>query len=299
MIKRPMKAPGEPITDEQLQQIKYPVYGSAKLDGFRATVWDKVYTSSMKLLPNLYVQNCLSNGDYNGLDGELIVGRYNDPNAFNNTTGPLRRRDGEPDFTFYVFDDFTHPTFTYATRWLMANDFSLPRVVILEQRKLNSPQEVIDFEIECLTRGFEGAMIRSPDAPYKEGRATFREQYIFKRKPTEDAEGIVIDFEEQMENCNEATTNEMGLTRRASNKENLKPKGTLGKFILKSDKWSETFGCGTGKGLTNELRQEIWNNKWKYLGKVVTFKYQPYGSIDKPRLPIYKGFRAPEDITKY
>ena len=151
MIKRPMKAPGEPITDEQLEQIKYPVYGSAKLDGFRAMVWDKVYTSSMKLLPNLYVQRSLSNGDYNGLDGELIVGSYNDPNTFNNTTGPLRRRDGEPDFTFYVFDDFTYPTFTYATRWLIANDFSLPRVVILEQRKLNSPQEVIVFEIECLT----------------------------------------------------------------------------------------------------------------------------------------------------
>jgi len=27
------------------------------------------------------------------------------------------------------------------------------------------------------------------------------------------------------------------------------------------------------------------------MGKIITFKYQLYGTKDKPRMPIFKGFR--------
>ena len=100
-----------------------------------------------------------------------------------------------------------------------------------------------------------------------------------------------------MENTNKKTINSLGLSSRSSHKENLIGKDTLGKFILKCSKWKEPFGCGTGKGLTDKLRKEIWRNKNKYEGMVVTFKYQKYGSIDAPRMPIFLRFRPEWDIA--
>lgn len=52
------------------------------------------------------------------------------------------------------------------------------------------------------------------------------------------------------------------------------------------------------KAPTEALRKDIWDNKEKYLNQIVTIKYQAYGSLEKPRLPIFKGFRPEWDITK-
>lgn len=302
MIRKPMKAPTEPISDEDLFTINYPVYGSPKLDGFRAMKSGIVLTSSLKPLPNLFVQNELSDPSLDGLDGELVVGlpysAFDGDDVFNRTSGALRRKDGEPDFTFFVFDTFEEPDRDYDYR-RPVNSLH-PRVVILEQVLLFSAQEVIEYETKMLDAGYEGIMIRHPFAPYKFGRATAKEQYIFKRKPFADAEATIIGFEEQMENTNEATVSELGRTKRSSHAAGKVPKGTLGKFNLKCDLFTEEFDCGTGKGLNDVLRQKIWNNQEKYLGKTITFKYQKYGSTpEAPRLPIYKGFRDDWDMTSY
>ena len=132
-------------------------------------------------------------------------------------------------------------------------------------------------------------MIRSLTGKYKEGRCTFREMNIFKRKPFVDTEGIIIGFTEQQTNLNPAFENEMGLTKRATNKENLVGAGTLGNFIIQSLEWPQTFFCGGGK-LTHSERKAIWENRESFLGKAITFKYQAYGSIDAPRTPIFLRF---------
>lgn len=305
--KRPLKFPGTPITDDQLDNIQYPVCGSPKLDGIRALcTGESVLSSSLKSIGNRYIQECLSHADYSGLDGELIVGspvakdEFGASTVFNITTGAVRRADGKPDFKFYVFDDFCYKSLSYQKRWLdVMNDLELPHIVVVEQRLLFSKEEVISFDLEMVELGYEGAMIRRPSAPYKEGRATFNEEVGYKRKPVLDDEAVIIGFEEACENTNEKTTNELGVSTRSSHQENKIPKGTLGAFILKSSKWEEPFNCGTGLGLTEKIRQEIWNNRDSWLGKMVTYKYQGYGSLDKPRQPIYKGERLQCDTTNY
>jgi len=303
MILRPMKAPSVSITDEQLKSLTYPVYGSPKLDGFRALTRNgKVLTSSLKELPNAYVQSILSDPLLDGLDGELIVGspysEHPEDNVFNRTSGPLRRSYGEPDFTFYVFDYTPASDLPYHKRLDFLSPRFHPHVVVISQCILSCPEAVLYYEAEMLEAGYEGIMLRSPSAPYKFGRCTAKEAYIFKRKPCEDVEAVIIGFEEQEENLNEKVTSELGVSKRSSHKENKRGKGTLGAFILKSKLWEEPFSCGTGQGLTPQLRQDIWNNREKYLGKIVTVKYQAYGSIDKPRQPIYKGFRDKWDMTE-
>lgn len=305
MISRPQKAPSESITDEQLQVVLNThgyVLGSPKLDGYRCTTQDGAFTSSMKKITNLFIQRILSNPMYNGLDGELIVGKPNLLETFNNTTGPVRRASGEPDFVFYVFDRHDMPSVPYFIKHdgnLASFSSSFPFVHVVRQTTLYTVEAVRAYELKCVNGGYEGAMIRVATKLYKEGRCTLKEQNIFKRKPTEDDECVIIGFAEQMLNTNKPKKNEMGNMVRSSHKSGKVGKGTLGSFIVESPKWNKQFAIGTGKGLTNKKRKEIWENRDYYLGDTITYKFQLYGSIDAPRQPIFKGFRDTKDITEY
>ena len=299
MLRRPMKAPTDPITKEQLERLSYPVYGSPKLDGFRCTVEDQPYTSTMKPFGNLFVRKELSDPFYKDLDGEIIVGDPTSPDAFHNTSGSVRKFDGEPDFKFYVFDCFKAKLKPYHHRLHYDMPFmNEKRLVILEQRLLKSPEEVEAYEKEMLAIGYEGAMIRSMNGVYKEGRCTFNEMNMFKRKPFVECEALIVGMEEAMENCNEQVVNELGLSKRSHNKENLVPKGTLGNFVLLSPLWSKPFRAAAGKGFTAEMKQHIWTFKKVFIDnhEIVTVKYQKHGSRDAPRLPSVIKLRPLWDV---
>ena len=285
MIRRLQKAPTDVITDEQLGALHYPIVGSPKLDGFRCTVDDEPKTSAMKSFVNPFVVKELSDPLYHGLDGELIVGDPKDPDAFHNTSGPLRRHYGEPDFKFYTFDRFLDKDKSYDYRWLSMLPKDEGRIIVLEQRLLYFPEDVLAYEKEMLATGFEGAMIRSIYSRYKEGRCTFNELNIFKRKPFVDTECIIVGFVEAMENCNEQETNELGLSKRSHKKENLVLKGTLGSFLLQSPLWKKPFNAPPGKGFDDARKLDIWKHRVAYIGETVTISYQKYGSRDAPRIP--------------
>lgn len=290
LVKRPMKAPSDPISDKNLIHLPYPIVGSPKLDGFRCIVIDyKPHTSSMKSFPNRFLNEEMSKVEYQGLDGEIVVGTPNDPNAFHNTSGPVRRIDGRPDFKFYVFDDVYGKTHSYEDRWLSRLNEGLyrsnDRIVFLEQKILESPEDVIAYEDEMLGMGYEGVMIRSMTGLYKEGRCSFHDLNIFKRKPFVECEATIVGFVEGTQNLNEAKLNEMGQMRRSSHKSNKISKNTLGSFVLKSTLWPSTFRAGLGEGYTQSDKQKVWYRQEEYLGETVTVKYQKYGSRDAPRIP--------------
>ena len=315
MIKKPMKAPSNGATIEELQTMldKGAIACSAKLDGIRGIITDKgILSNSLKPLGNEFVQKELNCKKLIGLDGELVVGLpYNDPDnpeddVFNRTSGAIRRSSGEPDFKFYVFDSFINKEKSYQERWIQYKktcQINHPRLVILEQRICKTLQEALDFEAELLEQGYEGMMPRSLSAPYKEGRATTKECYILKRKPLEQREAKIIGVFEQMENRNEKFTNELGNSTRSSHQENKVSKDTLGGFILHDELFGE-FRCGTFKGGTKEWRKDIWeqykSDPCQILGNYVTYTYQGVGSIDKPRQPRAKAeFRMFKDMTDY
>jgi DNA ligase-1 len=242
----------------------------------------------MKPFTNRFVAETLKHPIYNGLDGEIIVGppykTDEDDDVFNRTSGPIRRFDGEPDFHLYVFDSWLGGEYSYKQRWLdICNHVTGERIVVLEQRLLKTPKEVMAYEEEMVNAGYEGAMLRSLDGLYKEGRCTLREQNIFKRKPFNECEAVIIGVEEAMMNLNERVINEMGLSHRASHQENKVPKNTLGKFVCQSDLWEKDFKAAPGKGFDDKRKKEIWGNKEAFIGLFATIKYQKYGSIDRPR----------------
>jgi DNA ligase-1 len=286
-----------------MSDLKFPVLGSPKLDGIRCLRLDKK-TLSRKFLaiPNNHIQDVMSGLSIEELDGELIT--YDDKgkaNPFNTVQGDVMREDGKPDFKFHVFDYVDKSlTETYEDRIAKLKKLKLPDYCVKVLPKLlKNEEELTEYEEECLAAGYEGIMVRSLSGPYKCGRSTVKQGYLLKVKRFMDSEAEVIGFEELMHNENEAEKDAFGRTKRSKAQEGLVPAGTLGKFLVRevgSTAWSgKEFKIGTGEGLTQELRQHIWDNREKYMGKLVTYKYQPHGMKDLPRIPIWKGFRDVRD----
>lgn len=295
-IKKPIKAPSDPIENNQLEYLRYPIVGSPKLDGFRCIVDEEPKTSSMKPWPNLFIREELSKPLYHGLDGEIVVGDPTDPNMFHNTSGPVRRIGGEPDFRLYVFDNWVGGNYIYKERWLDNLPKAEDRIIVLEQRLLFSPEEVLAYEAEMLSAGYEGAMIRSLQGLYKQGRCSFNDLNIFKRKPFVECEAIITGYKEGMKNLNKSHEDEMGRNVRSSHIANKIPKGTLGSWELKSDLWSAKFTAAMGEGWDDNMKQDLWNHRDEYIGQIATVKYQKFGSRDAPRIPSVIKIRPTWDL---
>lgn len=282
-----------------LDKINFPVYVSTKFDGIRALVIDSVvYSRSLKPIRNKYVQKLFGKPEYNGMDGELVVGDIYAKDVFQKTTSGVMSEDGEPDVTFHVFDLWSIPTFDYEYRQrdlqeiLLDEDKEYPSIVYAMIHLCKNVDDLTFFLEHERNIGGEGLICRSPSGIYKYGRSTPKEQLSIKLKFFEAGEFEVIGFEERMHNTNEATTNELGYTERSSCKENLIPMNTLGSLVLKYG--DSEFRCGTG--FSDAQRKEIWENKESYLGKLASIRYMSVGSKDLPRCPSFVWFRDLEDL---
>jgi DNA ligase-1 len=55
-----------------------------------------------------------------------------------------------------------------------------------------------------------------------------------------------------------------------------------------------TFNVGTG--FSDALRDEIWSNQDKYLGKLASIRYMSVGMDKLPRCPSWLGWRDEDDL---
>jgi DNA ligase-1 len=281
-------------------KLRFPLIGSPKLDGIRGLVEGNTLLSrSRKPIPNKWVQAFLGRVGYDGLDGELIVGLPTDKHCYSESTSHLMAHDKKDfDFTYYVFD-LHNNTLPYNERRrgleTLVGILDNPRIVLLEERLLNNEEELLAYEHEKLAEGYEGLILRDPAGLYKFGRSTVKEGLLLKVKRFKDSEAIILGFEEETKNENVKVTNELGRGQRSSHKENLVPKDTLGALLVRDIHSGVEFNIGTG--LTDEVSQEIWDNRQTYLGKIVKYKYFEVGVVDKPRHPVYLGIREEIDLS--
>jgi DNA ligase-1 len=287
------------ITDDiQLEALDYPVIVSPKVDGIRCLIHPELgpVTRSLKPIRNLHIKQNLNHSEHHWMDGELVLGYQPNEHPFNKTSSAVMSHNGEPIFTFHVFDDLSYPEAPYKMRHeqlrqrhLTVSNFN---VSLLHAEFAYSCSDVINFEQKCLSRGFEGIMIRHRNGPYKFGRSTLKEQTLIKLKRFQDSEAQVIGLEELQHNQNNPTINSQGLQERSSHKANQLAGDTLGALIVKHP----LFGIfSIGSGFDAATRDEIWQNQNRYLHKTVKFKYQPLGTLTSPRFPVFIGFRAAED----
>lgn len=290
--------------DAILDRLRFPLYASPKLDGIRASVLKEgPRTRSLKAIPNRHVQ-AQNWGPLWGLDGEFTVGPPTDPKVYSTTESAIMTMSGEPEFTFYVFDYVPFitddPNTPFESRMLLLRDSkryleSFPFIKILEHKLIETMEQLEQYEQEQLELGYEGIMTRAPKGVYKYGRSTAKtEQYLLKVKRFKHDEAEIIGFQEKLHNANEAVINALGYTERSSHMANKVPLDTLGALECRDLKTGVEFKIGTG--FDDEQRKRIWDNRETELGRVVKYKHFPIGVKDKPRFPVFEGYRSSVDM---
>jgi DNA ligase 1 len=301
-IKSPMLA-----KDYEPAALQFPVVCSMKLDGYRAFVdGGRILTRSGKDIPNSFTFEKLSWKEFEGFDGELIVGAPNDKQAFDNTSGPIRRKEGSPDVRWYLFDDRTaEGGFTERLIRLRNRVDQLRRCMpssIMDRIEVIKHEYVPDMgrldalEEQAQVSGYEGLMIRKPDGPYKFGRSTVKEGYLLKVKRRVRTEAKIIGYVELMHNDNEAYSNEVGKTKRSEDAAGLRPSGMVGSFIVEDADWPRPFKIGAGNMTHDQRRHALANFDAEYKGQMASFSYLPHGEREVPREGIFHGLRGPEDM---
>lgn len=287
MIKKPMLA----VAVEDLNNIKFPVLCTPKLDGIRCLIVNgRAVSRKLKPIPNHHIRTYLEEHCLEGWDGEIII----PGKTFNEVQSLVMTEAGEPDFEYQVFDWYEDGVGYLDRMSKLVDVVPWPKkITILYPIMVSSVDHLLQYERYCLDNGFEGVMLRTPDSLYKFGRSTLKQGWLLKLKRFKDAEATVIGFIEKMHNANEAKLDELGHTKRSSHKENLIPAGTLGTLVVKAGDYE--FGIGTG--FDDEQRKTIWENRDAYLGKLVTFKYQEAGMLERPRFPVFKSFRHEDDVS--
>ncbi len=276
------------------EKAKFPYAATPKIDGIRfLMVGGAALTRSFKPIRNEYLQKILSSNLPEGIDGELTSG-----STFQECSSIMRIK-GEPDFKVWIFD-FVNPkgeVKPYKERMdelRKFENFNIPSYEILFPTIVSNQEQIDHLMINNLNAGYEGLMLRDPNGIYKFGRSSVKENILLKVKEFMDDEAEIISFREKMINTNEGLKDNFGRTKRSSCQDGLKPSGTLGGLILRNSEGLE-FSCGSG--LNDALRDEIWKNKSKYLGKLVKYKFMSKGIKDLPRHPVFMGFRDETDLS--
>ena len=307
------------ITDPD--KLRFPLLASPKLDGVRAIIRGGVfYSRNMERIPNLHAQILAGKSSYlDGMDGELIVGEPTAPDCFRQSMSGVMSVEGRPAVRFFVFDNYKierpfAERLAYTRNMLDQLGFA-KFCPVVPHHLVNSGYELFAYEKEMLARGYEGVMLRDPAGAYKFGRSTEREGGLMKLKKFEDSEAVILDVEELMINSNEQKKDELGRAKRSTAKAGMVPGGTAGNLIVRDLKSGVKFSIGSG--MDDETRARIWASHTRChlregelrggkgrnprtnagaVGLIVKYKYFAGGVKEKPRFPVFLGFRDIRDI---
>lgn len=272
-----------------LTRLRYPVLASPKLDGIRATVVEgRLLTRTLKDVPNKWIRLHFNHADFEGMDGELIVGSPTDPACYRNTVSGVMSHEGEPDFRFYVFDNWRRTDVWMRSALIPAYHH---RALLHTHDLIESEQELEEYEAEQVALGYEGVILRDPHGPYKFGRSTVSEGYLLKVKRFTDFEAIVTGMEEEERNDNELGVDERGYAHRTSHAAGKSGKGRMGALLVTHCASGVDFKIGTGFSAIE--RDWFWVNRERIVAEKTRVKgrFFQYGVKDKPRHSSYLGLR--------
>ena len=273
-----------------------------KLDGFRYKIVKQgdninIYTSSGKLDNNLVeiIEEAkkLPDGVY---DGELIAhGEFENSTARFNATTKILGKDGEKrgvDFIAFDYIEDIDAFFNY-------EEYKLARCLRLDKleeilEKLNGNfitlvpvyyrdmfvysqkeiDQIYDIYEKATAKGEEGIVIDMAYASYVRSKGTS----MFKMKPEISGDFKVIDVIEGKG----------------------KDAGRLGAFVIEY----KDNTVHVGSGLTDSIREEVWANPDKYIGKLIEVVYLCETKDEKTgltsiRLPRFKRFRFDKNDVSY
>lgn len=305
--------------DAYLELVKFPCIVQGKVDGCHALNRDGVLLGrSLKKHDNIYTTDKFSLPEFHGFCGEMILG--DNPAADDLcrlSSGALRRIQGEPKITWWLFDYVTdavlHLGYRERMRILLDEVLNLPdelskNIRVIKSKVVKNMQELLEFEDKCLNEGYEGIIIRDTEALYKYGRCGKTHMGAWRVKRFIEEEILCTSIEEGTSNHNEKTKNELGRSERSSHQENLVPNGKVGTIIgtlLKDVLDPQTKKLLIAKGtevnvspgkMTDEERKWYFENRKEIIGEVVKFKLFPKGIKDQPRFATFVTIKNKNDV---
>lgn len=305
--------------DAILDKVRFPCIVQPKIDGVRALNLHGTLTGrSLKPFEGFGVTEMWSLPQFQYMDGEMTLGSK--PNCTDRlcsrTTGAMGRFQGvsePPDLHWWVFDHLAFGNQRYIDRYQRLKEtverLDYPRLHLVPMYEVVGPNELNRFIGEFFDQGYEGTIIRNPEALYKPGRATLKGQELWRVKPWADAEILVTGITEGEVNTNEAKKNALGHTERSSAKAGMVPNGQVGSIqgvLLENFHNPFTGELLFGKGLeitvgsgemTVAEAEHYFKNPNELVGHIVKFKHMTHGVKDKPRFPTYVSHRLPQDMS--
>jgi DNA ligase-1 len=290
---KPMLAPNKTI---DIKTLKYPLLVSYKLDGIRCIFRNGEMTSrALKQFPNVQLRKRFEglakvcNLKNIILDGELLSKSI----SFNEVSGLTRQLDHElpEDLYFYCFDIVHKEQFyiPFQIRIVNLHELEAPYVKIVEQKLLNTVEEVNDYYQEALDWGCDGLILRDPNGKYKFGRGTVKEGLIYKMKPFQTFDAKIIDVIQATEvrEGAEKKINELGRSVTSKKKDDRILIEKASAFVVKY----KGLDLKVTIAMTDKEKEEVWQNRCQYIGVMIEYKGMLVGAKDLPRHPVFLRFR--------
>ena len=171
------------------KRIKFPCWGSPKLDGVRAIYRDgKFYSRNGHEYSGLNILQKELAHEKVAIDGELLIPDL----TFQESSGKIRSYAITPDAVFYPFD-FPEDKRSFAKRVETLKSFvsnEYPHIIPVHHVILNKLDELSVYYGVCLDLGYEGAVIKSWDYKYTGSRS----YHWMKMKPVHTVDLLVIDL---------------------------------------------------------------------------------------------------------
>jgi len=295
LLWKPLLAVSLPMQGDDFDYslIHSTVYGSPKLDGVRAMVQNgRVVSRNGREFPNKAVQEKFGGDFFEGLDGELILGKPYGQDAFNRTSGVTNS--GQPEayqsalklLQFNVFDVYSSSDFARrnaANGELFKNSSGIR---LVEQTLICNVEQLKAYEAKQLAMGYEGVMLRRadqgayPQKPGKENRSTLKAFDLVRLKRFEYDFARILEVHPLEHNLN---TEKTATGKRSTKKSGVTVDASLiGSATLQDVKTGVKFNTTIG---SNALRGWVgWKNPALWQGKQVRYKWQVCGTKDKPRI---------------
>lgn len=318
-----MKIKPQLAEDAILDQVRFPCVVQPKIDGVRAMNLGGTLTGrSLDPFDGFGVTDYFSHPDFLGLDGEMILGSNErcGNRLCNMTTGAMGRFKGVTemaDLYWNVFDYLRPDTIElpYMERYArlyayvqdMQSNWSNFRIRVVPLKLVFNETQLRDVIAEHAEDGYEGTIIRNPNAIYKPGRATKKGQELWRVKPWGDFEILVTSITEGNANGNEAKTNTLGRTERSSAQAGMVPNGQVGSIQgtlvhdLVVNGGSKVIPAGTlitaGSGkMTAGEAGYYFRNPDELIGQYAKVKTMLHGVKDLPRFPTFESIRLKQDM---
>ena len=225
------------------------------------------------------------------LDGEVMS------SSFQDLMKQVHRKDNvnAKDAVLFLFDAIPLKDFeqgkskvsqlkrsNWVKSWFEGNKDSLPNINILEQELVDLDTEAGQKRFRAINQkaidgGYEGIMIKEPDAPYECKRTVS----WLKLKPFIEVTLEVIAIEEGTG----------------------KNEGRLGALVCSGVDDGKTIGVNVGSGFSDDLRSDIWSDRDAVIGQLVEVRADAVTqnqdgtySLRFPRFLRFRGFKAGEKL---